>query len=48
MPLISFWIHYCQLNTHFTSCLNIISVSIADLDQEKSRLGSKIYHSKKT
>ena len=38
-----FWCHYCQLHTHFTSCPGVFSVSIVDLEQAKSRLGSKNY-----
>ena len=41
-----FWCHYCQLHTHFTSCPGVFSVSIVDLEQAKSQLGSKSYRSK--
>ena len=43
MSLTSFWCHYCQFHTHFTSCPGVFSVSIVDLEQAKSRLGSKSY-----
>ena len=45
MSLTSFWCHYCQLYTHFTSCPGVFSVSIIDLEQAKPRLGSKSYRS---
>ena len=46
MPLTSFWCHYCQFHTYFTSCPGGFSVSIVNLEQVKSRLGSKSYRSK--
>ena len=47
ISLTSFWCHYCQLDKHFTSYPVVFSVSIADLEQAKSRLGSKRHRSKK-
>ena len=46
MSLTSFWCYYCQLHTHFLSCPGVFNVSIVDLEQAKSRLGSKSYRSK--
>ena len=47
MSLKSFWYPHCWLQTHFTSCSSVFSVSIVDFEQIKSRLGSKSYRSKK-
>ena len=43
----SSWCTYCQLQTQFTSCSSVFSVSIDDFKQVKSRLGAKSHRSKK-
>ena len=47
MSLTSFWCPNYYLQTHFTSCSSIFSVSIVNFEQVKSQLGSRSHRSKK-